>query len=577
MTTAANDQASAELMLFWQRLLFTVVAALIWTVLIPLMFQHGKRYRQLLGGGIPFLGSQPEGWSWPFLGQALNYLKYRPWDLMMKWHRVHGPIFAFELFGSLFVSVSSPLLLKQVLQSKISAVKKDVANTMKHFLVILGTGIVTSEDDSWMKQRLKMSMPLRRDVLEWIPAQTARAIHRLCQQTLDPACQDPTAVVPVGSCLRHLTLQVISATFLSLTAEESDSTFAGLYLPIVDESNKRVWHPYRAYLFVLPQFWMHLWNVRCLNSYVSSLIRKRWKERQATKQQQKQSNQQDGDSSSNRDILDLVLQVYETEFPESSILPEAAVMQFRDEMKTFMLAGHETSAAMMTWTLYELMGNEKLRQEVIDEAQSVFKTNSRNSNNDYLLEEAWDAEQLSNLTLSEACLKESLRKYSVVPIVARRTVQDLFLHGDDDDEKDHGGKKYFIPKGCSVMINIQSIHMDPTLWPNPQKFDPYRFMLSGNEETSDYNGEAARMKQPDPFTFVPFIAGPRNCLGQHLSLLESKMVISLLLKQYKFSLPKGVKLQVNDWKFGDDDSDPRHRFIIPVIPKQELLVHVAKR
>ena len=73
---------------------------------------------------------------------------------------------------------------------------------------------------------------------------------------------------------------------------------------------------------------------------------------------------------------------------------------------------------MMTWTLYELMGNETLCQEVINEVQSVFKTNSCNSNNDYLLEEAWDAEQLSNLTLSEARLKESLRKYSIFPIVA---------------------------------------------------------------------------------------------------------------------------------------------------------------
>ena len=73
---------------------------------------------------------------------------------------------------------------------------------------------------------------------------------------------------------------------------------------------------------------------------------------------------------------------------------------------------------MMTWTLYELMGNETLCQEVINEVQSVFKTKSCNSNNDYLLEEAWDAEQLSNLTLSEACLKESLRKYSIFPIVA---------------------------------------------------------------------------------------------------------------------------------------------------------------
>jgi len=524
------------------RIIFTIIT--VWT-LAPLV-AHYRRGWQLATGGTPFLQSQPEGWSWPFLGQALNYLKYRPWDLMMKWHRVHGPIYGFELFGNMYVSVSSPELLKQVLQSKIAAVKKDVANTMKPFLVILGTGIVTSEDDSWMKQRLKMSMPLRRDVLEWIPSQTIKAIQRLCETKLEPACQNGAAV-PVGSSLRHLTLQVISATFLSLTAEESDSTFAGLYLPIVDESNRRVWHPYRGFCFFMPFFWKHLWYVFRLNRYVSHLIRVRWQERRQA------------EVLEYKDILDRLLQVYETEFPGETVLPEAAVKQFRDEMKTFMLAGHETSAAMMTWALYELMGNDSLRQEVIDEAQTVFGSYDSGNDTTPSQNRVLQAENLSNLALSESCLKESLRKYSVVPIVGRRTIHDMHL----TDGEGADAKQYYVPQGCSVMINIQSIHMDPNIWPNPTQFNPKRFM--------------DREKPLEPFTFVPFIAGPRNCLGQHLALLESKIVVSLLLKKYNFSLPEGVKIQVDDWKFGDDESDPRHRFIIPVIPKEELMVHVAKR
>ncbi|KAL7575914.1 hypothetical protein ACA910_000714 [Epithemia clementina (nom. ined.)] len=615
---SGSDPAS-DSSLILARLFYTLIFILLWTT-VPLLLSHWKRRHLLLHGGIPHLASQPEGWSWPFFGQAINYLKYRPWDLMMKWHRVHGPIFSFDMFGSLFVSVASPTLLKQVLQSKIGAVKKDVANTMKHFLVILGTGIVTSEDESWMKQRLKMSMPLRRDVLQWIPTQTAKALQRLFDQTLDPAC-DSGRPVPVGSFLRHLTLQVISATFLSISADESDSTFASLYLPIVDESNQRVWHPYRAYLFVMPQFWIHLWNVRRLNQYVSHLIRQRWKQRQEFKRKQSQHAQQQQpksqqqqqplESERNHDILDLVLQVYETEFPHATVLPESAVKQFRDEMKTFMLAGHETSAAMMTWALYELMGNDTLRQQVIDEAQSVFCGQDDDGGSKHTrdgLHDVLTAEQLSHLVLSEACLKESLRKYSVVPIVARRTVHDLYLHDDEEEEEEENeeGKtdlnhqytpqqpkrkppprQYFIPQGCSVMLNIQSIHMDPTLWPNPQKFDPYRFLLAPPNQDSEEPSQSKPQPQPQrppaqpatipPFTFVPFIAGPRNCLGQHLSLLESKMVISLLLKNYQFTLPPGVDIQVDNWKFGDNESDPRHRFVIPVIPKQELMVHVTKR
>lgn len=290
-------------------------------------------------------------------------------------------------------SIGSPELLKVVLQSKIAAVKKDIRNTMKPFLSILGTGIVTSEDESWMKQRLKMSNPLRRDVLEIIPRQTLIAVQRL-MKTMDQACENDQEI-PVGSSLRHLTLQVISGSFLSLSADESDSTFAEMYLPIVDESNTRVWHPYRGYLFFLPSYWKYIFNVRRLNKYVSKLIRQRWAVRQLERAT--------GHSAREHDILDRVVQVYEKEFPAATVLPESAVRQFRDEMKTFMLAGHETSAAMMTWTLYELMGNSKLMQQVAVEGESVF--GSKVDWATAAVRQLPSPEDVSRLVLSEASLK----------------------------------------------------------------------------------------------------------------------------------------------------------------------------
>jgi cytochrome P450 len=504
--------------------------------LLMVLLQRFYRHRAMLCYGMPVMTHPPQGRPWPFLGHALNFLSYRPWDLLMSWHNLYGPIVCFDLLGSTMFSLASPSLLKLVLQSKIQSVKKDISNTMKHFIVILGTGIVTSENQSWIKQRLKMSHPLRVEVLEMIPRQTLLAVQRWMTK-LDAACETQESV-EVGSSLRHLTLQVISGTFLSLSAEESDSTFAKMYLPIVDESNLRVWHPYRAYLFMLPVFWKYLWNVHNLNRYVSHLIRVRWLVRQ-----QERIN---GGSVRTQDILDGVLKAHEKEFPHQMNLPEMAVRQFRDEMKTFMLAGHETSAAMMTWTLYELLANTALMQRVSEEGASLFARNVDWSRAG--ADELPSNDQLKHLILSEACLRESLRKYSVVPIVARRTVEDLYLEDG----------KYFIPKGSSFLINIQAIHHDPNLWPNPMRFDPDRFV----------DGEIV------PYTFLPFIAGPRNCLGQHLALLESKMVISLLAQRYIFSLGEGATLEVDDW---ENDKDPRHRFMVPVVPKEELKVTVQRK
>jgi cytochrome P450 len=345
-----------------------VLTALIAVVLFLNLFNYWNKSTMSKRFGMPVMHSTPQGLSYPFLGQAINFLRYRPWDLLTNWHRLYGPIVCFNLLGATMFSIASPDLLKVVLQSKIAVIKKDIANTMKPFLTILGTGIVTSEDESWMKQRLKMSNPLRRDVLEIIPRQTLLAVQRL-MVIMDQAA-DTKQEIPLGSSLRHLTLQVISGSFLSLSAEESDSTFAEMYLPIVDESNTRVWHPYRSYLFFLPSFWKYISNVRRLNQYVSKLIRDRWTLRRS----EHAAAAKAGTNASSRehDILDRVLQVYEKEFPGKQVLENSAVIQFRDEMKTFMLAGHETSAAMMTWTLYELMGNSELMQRVAEEGESVF-------------------------------------------------------------------------------------------------------------------------------------------------------------------------------------------------------------
>jgi cytochrome P450 len=122
--------------------------------------------------------------------------------------------------------IASPDLLKVVLQSKIAVIKKDIANTMKPFLTILGTGIVTSEDESWMKQRLKMSNPLRRDVLEIIPRQTLLAVQRL-MVTMDQAADSDTKQEIPWFILPHLTLKVIS---VAVRLPKKDSTFAEMYL-----------------------------------------------------------------------------------------------------------------------------------------------------------------------------------------------------------------------------------------------------------------------------------------------------------------------------------------------------------
>ena len=108
-------------------------------------------------------------------------------------------------------------------------------------------------------------------------------------------------------------------------------------------------------------------------------------------------------------------------------------------------------------------------------------------------------------------MRESLRKYSVVPTVVRLASTRTTI-GE--------GGKYVIPKGATIMVNMQGVHHNPANWPDYLEWQPERF----------YH------KDLKPYTFMPFVEGPRNCLGQFLSLLESKCVISMLLRKYNFVL-----------------------------------------
>ena len=128
-----------------------------------------------------------------------------------------------------------------------------------------------------------------------------------------------------------------------------------MYLPIVEEGNKRVWHPERSFAFFLPFFWKHKRAVSRLNNYVSKLICERWEKRRS-------ETTATGDTNRKEDVLDRIISAYEKE--DAPKWGNAVVNQLRDELKTFMLAGHETSAAMMTWALYELVRNDELMETV---------------------------------------------------------------------------------------------------------------------------------------------------------------------------------------------------------------------
>lgn len=170
----------------------------------------------------------------------------------------------------------------------------------------------------------------------------------------------------------------------------------------------------------------------------------------------------------------------------------------REEVDTFMFEGHDTTTASIFWTLFMLGHNAKIQDNVYKELQTIFGKNRRSTT----------MKDLSEMKYLEQVIKESLRLYPSVPFIMRHVNEDVNIAG------------YDIPAGTTIGINIREMHRNPDYFPNPTKFNPDNFLPE-------------ICKKRHPFAYVPFSAGPRNCIGQKFALMEEKTVISAIIRKYK--------------------------------------------
>eukprot|EP00882_Tetradesmus_deserticola_P024320 GHRQ01026577.1.p1 GENE.GHRQ01026577.1~~GHRQ01026577.1.p1 ORF type:complete len:425 (+),score=136.65 GHRQ01026577.1:555-1829(+) len=274
------------------------------------------------------------------------------WDVMEEWAKARGSIVRFRVLGTHCLIVNDPIGFKRIFQTRFKNYQKDLSLSYHPFMPILGTGLVTADGELWQKQRTLMGPALRVDILDDIVDIAQRGAVRLADKLEQH--RGTGQVVHLEEEFRLLTLQIIGEAILSLPPDECDRVFPQLYLPVMEEGNKRVLRPHRKYL-PTPDWFAFKWRMSQLNSFLTSLIRARWQARQAGK-------------PGRGDILDRILAAIEAAGTKWSAAIET---QLCYEMKTFLLAGHETSAAMLMWSTYELSRHPQQREKV-----GLFQTGS---------------------------------------------------------------------------------------------------------------------------------------------------------------------------------------------------------
>ena len=183
-------------------------------------------------------------------------------------------------------------------------------------------------------------------------------------------------------------------------------------------------------------------------------------------------------------------------------------LEIRDEVDTFMFEGHDTTTSGISWTLYCLARYPEHQEKVREEVRNV------------LMGREWlDYDDLKELKYTQWVIKEAMRLYPPVFQVYRRTTEDIELNG------------YLIPKGVQIGIFIYTIHHNPDVWENPEEFDPLRFHPSNAEKR-------------DPYAYMPFSAGPRNCIGQNFAMNEEKVVVGTIVDRFRLSLVEDHKVEM---------------------------------
>ncbi|KFQ99680.1 Cytochrome P450 4F22, partial [Nipponia nippon] len=176
------------------------------------------------------------------------------------------------------------------------------------------------------------------------------------------------------------------------------------------------------------------------------------------------------------------------------------------EADTFMFEGHDTTASGLAWLLYNLARHPHYQERCRQEVRQLLKGRD-------VEEIEW--EDLSHLPFTTMCIKESLRLHPPVTAVARRCTEDITLHD-----------RRVIPKGIICLLSIYGTHHNPDIWPEPQVYNPLRFSPENSQGRS-------------PLAFIPFSAGPRNCIGQSFAMAELKVVAALTLARFTIRLDAG--------------------------------------
>jgi cytochrome P450 len=396
-------------------------------------------------------------WLWGSVGA----FRAEPWHYAGRVAAEHGGIARFRLLHRRFVGVNHPELYDHVMVKNAAAYGRGVHFRNQH--VILGRGMISTEGEEWSRKRARGTPAFNRDALKrMVPTSVgiaARALDRW----------ERADDVSLLAEMQTLTIPVICR---SLFSAEMDPAQAAGFCEVIRDASQLI-HRKNTAVFPMPLWLPTRANAELLRTQkaMDTFVREKIAQHAAR-----------GEGA---DILGTLLGGRPFD-----ALDEAERQEIVDECKTLLVAGFETTALTLTWTLYLLASHPDVAARWHAECDGIEGT-------------TWEG--LERLTYTRQVVQEAMRLYPVVFTQPRECLQDDVLGG------------YRVRAGDVLLLSIFGMHRDPAHWPDPDRFDPDRFAPDRAWPRRSY---------------MPFGKGKHTCVGNHFSMLEMLVILSMIGRRY---------------------------------------------
>ncbi|XP_030250031.1 cytochrome P450 4T8 isoform X1 [Sparus aurata] len=409
-------------------------------------------------------------------------------DTLVKWAE-HYP-YAFPLWFGPFVcilNIHHPDYVKTILAT--AEPKDDLA--YRFIESWIGDGLLVSKGQKWFRHRRLLTPGFHYDVLKAYIKPMSDSTKTMLDKWESYANTDKSFEL-----FEHVSLMTLDSILKCAFSHNSNCQTEGgtnAYIKAVYELSNLInlrfrTFPYHSDLifYLSPHGYRHRKACSVTHSHTREVIRKR---KEALKEEKELDRIQ---AKRNLDFLDILLLARDEN--QQGLSDE----DIRAEVDTFMFEGHDTTASGLSFILYSLACHPEHQKMCREEIMQALEG-----------KDTMEWEDLSKIPYTTMCIKESLRLYPPVPGMNRKTTKPItFFDGRT------------LPAGSFVGTSVYGIHRNAAVWENPDVFDPLRFLPENTSRRS-------------PHAFVPFSAGPRNCIGQNFAMNELKVATALTLKKYE--------------------------------------------